>query len=160
LTIWGAETGLTQISPFNELNLQEKTMSTAPISSLTSQPVNTTSPVATSAKSHFQEYLKARKPEVAELEQALKAGDLKAATQAYNDLVALGQKDLGKDNPFLLNNRALDFNAIGGALQNGDIQGARHAFRALEKTFDKTAPPQAASGVTPDAIVNLSTRGT
>jgi hypothetical protein len=131
-------------------------MSTAPISSLAISQPATTSP--TTGKTAFQEYLIARKSEVAELDQALKSGDLKAATQAYNDIVALGQKDLGRNNPYLLNNRGLDFNAIGGALQSGDIQGARNAFRALEKTFEKK-PDATASTVPPDAVVNLSSSG-
>ena len=130
-------------------------MSATVISGLAvSQPL-TTSPIATSPKT-FQAYLKERRPEVRELQDALKSGDLAGARKAYNELVALGQNYLGKDNPFLRRDRGLDFNAIGGALQRGDVDGARQAFAALERTFAKTEPPTAvAPAVSPDAVVRL-----
>jgi len=136
-------------------------MSTAGISSSLVAQSSTTTPIATSPKAFLQAYLKERRPEIRELQDALKSGDLNAASKAYNDLVALGQKDLGKDNPFLLANRALDFNAIGGALQRGDLDGARQAFAALQATFVKHEPPTGtAPAVSPDAVVNLSNSGT
>ena len=106
-------------------------MSATVISGLAvSQPLTT--PAITSSPKTFQAYLKERRPEVRELQDALKSGDLAGARKAYNELVALGQNYLGKDNPFLRPDRGLDFNAIGGALQRGDVDGARQAFAALE----------------------------
>jgi hypothetical protein len=91
------------------------------------------------------------------LQEALKSGDLAGAEQAYNNLVALGNKVLGKDNPFLLSNRAFDFNAIGGALQNGDLSGARQAFQALADTFvKKDSTTNAAPATSPDTVVSLN----
>jgi hypothetical protein len=88
-------------------------------------------------------YFKQRRAEVQQLNEALKAGDLAAAQQDYNNIVALGNNVLHRDNPYLRADRGLDFNAIGGALQNGDLNGARQAFAALESTYK--LPPAGAS---------------
>jgi hypothetical protein len=97
----------------------------------------------------FQTYLKQRRPEVQQLKEALQSGDLAAAQQDYNNLVALGNKDLGS-NPFVRSDRQLDFNAIGGALQNGDLAGAQQAFASLEATF-KEKPAAADPSSSPSA---------
>lgn len=133
-------------------------MSTTAISSLIASQPLATNPAPTTAKGLLQAYFKARRPEVQALNDALKSGDLAAAQTDYNNLVALGQKDLGKDNPFLLANRAIDFNAIGGALQRGDLDGARQAFAALQATYIKIDPP-GTSPVSPDTVVSLSKSG-
>src|SRR5271154_5994384 len=86
-------------------------------------------------------YFKERRAEVQQLNDALKSGDLASAQQDYNNLVALGKSGLQRDNPFLRSDRGQDFNAIGGALQNGDLNGALQAFAALQSTFKK--PPSA-----------------
>lgn len=107
-----------------------------------SNPSNPVNPQPATDKTRFwQEYIAQRRPEVQELKKALDAGDLSAAQQAYNNLVALGNQVLHRDNPFLRQDRALDFNAIGGALQNGDLDGARQAFAALHDTFQRKLPP-------------------
>jgi hypothetical protein len=62
--------------------------------------------------------------EVEQLNEALKSGDLASAQQDYKNLVALGKNGLQRDNPFLRSDRGQDFNAIGGALQNGDLKPA------------------------------------
>jgi len=122
-----------------------------------SQPVSTAPTPSSSPKTLLQQYLKERRPEVQQLQEALKSGDLAGAEQAYNNLVALGNKVLGKDNPFLLSNRAFDFNAIGGALQNGDLSGARQAFQALADTFvKKDSTTNAAPATSPDTVVSLN----
>jgi hypothetical protein len=109
----------------------------------------------------LQNYYKERRPDILQLNKALKSGDLAAAQQAYNNLVALGNNVLHKDNPFLRSDRALDFNAIGGALQNGDLAGAQQAFAALESTFGRKLPPAADSAAgsatpPPATVVQLS----
>jgi hypothetical protein len=96
-------------------------------------------------------YFKERRAEVQQLNDALKSGDLAAAQQDYNNIVALGNNVLHRDNPFLRSDRGLDFNAIGGALQNGDLNGARQAFAALESTYK--LPPAVAS--TSESGVNV-----
>jgi hypothetical protein len=80
-------------------------------------------------------YFKERRAEVQQLQEALKSGDLAAAQQDYNNIVALGNNVLHRDNPFIRSDRGLDFDAIGGALQSGDLAGARQAFAALENTY-------------------------
>jgi hypothetical protein len=116
---------------------------------------------STTPNPKLQAYFKERQPEVRQLAEALKSGNVSAAEKAYNNLVALGNTVLHKDNPFLLANRALDFNAIGGALQNGDLDGARQAFSALQHTFHRTTiapPPSLAgdSGAPPATVMHLS----
>jgi hypothetical protein len=107
--------------------------------SLTNIPLSTTSSTPLTS---WQTYVKERQPELQKLSEALKSGDLAAAQQDYNNLVALGNKVIHKDNPFLRSDRALDFDAIGGALQNGDLAGAQRAVAALVSTFQqKRVPP-------------------
>ena len=93
-----------------------------------------------------------------ELAQALKSGDLTAARKAYNELVALGRKELGRDNPFLAAFRARDFNNLGGDLLRGDLDSARQALAALHIAF--LTPPKPTASIAPDAVVKLSTSGT
>ena len=112
---------------------------------------SSTAPASGSATQRFtwKEYNAERAPELQQLAKALKSGDLSAAEEAYQNLVALGKSQLHQDNPFVKANRALDFNAIGGALQNGDLAGAQQAFADLQSTF--RLPP--ASVTTPSAAV-------
>src|SRR5271169_4468323 len=106
---------------------KENRMSAISLSSLAlSQPLSPTSTAPTGPNSTFwQKYLNERRPDVQQLKDALKSGNLSAAEQAYNNLVALGNNVLHRDNPFVRSDRALDFNAVGGALQNGDLAGAQ-----------------------------------
>jgi hypothetical protein len=115
-------------------------MSAISLSSLASlPPLSTSSPTP---KTNLKTYFKERTVEVQELNRALKSGDLATAQQDYNKIVALGNRVIHRDNPFFRSDRALDFNAIGGALQNGDLAGARQAFAALQNTYEgKKVPP-------------------
>jgi len=134
-------------------------MSAISLSNIVPQPLSTTPTVSTDPKStsFWQQYIDERRPEVQQLKDALQSGDLAAAQQDYNNLVALGNNVLHKDNPFLRSDRALDFNAIGGALQNGDLAGAQQAFAALQSTFGKKLPPAANTSSPPSATtVDLS----
>jgi hypothetical protein len=118
-------------------------MSAISFSSLASLPpssANTPTP-----KTNLQTYFKERTAEVKQLNQALKSGDLAAAQQDYNNIVALGNNVIHRDNPFFRSDRGLDFNAIGGALQNGDLAGAKQAFAALQSTY-KLRPSDSSSG--------------
>lgn len=131
-------------------------MSAISIANLPSSTTNTTP--LTSRQAYFKE----RAAEVKELSEALSSGDLAAAQQDYNNIVALGNNILHKDNPYLRADRGLDFNAIGGALQNGDLDGARQAFAALESTYkvppaaaSSTAPTNATAATAPESGVNI-----
>ncbi len=117
------------------------------IVSLTNLPLSTTPP---NPVTNLQTYFKERRPEVQQLGEDLKSGNLAAAQQDYNNLVALGNNVLHKDNPFLRSDRGLDFNAIGGALQNGDLAGAQQAYAALQSTF-LHKPASTPSPATPEA---------
>lgn len=109
--------------------------------SLTNIPLSSTPNPVTSLQTYFKE----RRPEIQQLGEDLKSGNVAAAQQDYNNLVALGNNVLHKDNPFLRADRGLDFNAIGGALQNGDLAGAQQAFAALQSTFGQKLTPDAAT---------------
>jgi hypothetical protein len=101
-------------------------------------------PSATSSSGQARssgDYFKERRAEVEQLNQALKSGDLASAQQDYTNLVTLGRNGINKNNPFLRSDRGQDFDAIGGALENGDLNGALQAFAALQSTFKK--PPSA-----------------
>jgi hypothetical protein len=115
--------------------------------SLISIPAATSS----SAQPRSSDYFKERRVEVEQLNDALKSGDLSSAQQDYNNLVTLGRNGLHRDNPFLRSDRGQDFDAIGGAIENGDLNGARQAFATLESTF-KTPPPAAGGS---DSSVNV-----
>ena len=120
-------------------------ISNIPISNATPNPVTS-----------LQTYFKERHAELQQLNKALQSGDLAAAQQDYNKLVALGNDVLHKDNPFLRSDRALDFNAIGRALENGDLSGAQQAFAALQSTFEQKLPPAANPAGSPATVVSLS----
>jgi hypothetical protein len=129
-------------------------MSTINVSNIAfPQPSSPTAQASSAQSAFWQKYLSERRPEVQQLKEALKSGDLSAAQQAYNDLVALGNQVLHRDNPFLRPDRALDFNAVGGALQNGDLDGARQAFAALQDTFRQKLPPVVSAATPPTAAV-------
>jgi len=98
----------------------------------------------------WQEYTKQRRVDVQALSAALKTGDLNAAKQAYNTLVTLGNT-LPGDNAFVRSDRAMDFNAIGGALDNGNIGQAQTALTTLQDTFKRDFPVQ--SGRPTPAVV-------
>jgi hypothetical protein len=124
--------------------------------SLTNIPSSTT---PSTPETFWQKYVEKRQPELKKLDEALKSGDLTAAKQDYNDLVALGNNVLHKDNPFLRRDRALDFDAIGGALQNGDLAGAQKAVGALESTFQQKQVPPADKLPSPTSATAVSSGG-
>lgn len=67
---------------------------------------------------------------------ALKSGDLDSAKQAFDSLSSLAQeapfRSVTNFTPFQVPRRALDFLAIGNALDKGDLHGARQAFAVLQ----------------------------
>ena len=111
-------------------------MSVTGISSLGSTLPSSTPPAAPITK---KEYFAERNADVAQLNKDVQAGDLSAAQQDYANIVALGKQDIGKNNPYYHADRAMDFNAIGGALENGDLSGAKTALAALYSTYEHPA---------------------
>lgn len=117
----------------------------------------TTSPV--SNQSIYQDvraFHQSRSGDLKQLSQALQSGDLNAAQQAYDSLVALGQGGpFSNAEPFRRSDRVTDFTAIGQALQVGDLNAAQSAFATLQATWSRyqTTPPVPESAAT---VVTLS----
>jgi hypothetical protein len=105
-------------------------------------------------------YWQQRYNDLVQLQQALQSGDLSGAQTAYNAIVQLGQTVPGANGvPFKMANREQDFQAIGAALQTGDLAAATQSLEALRQTFLQPEPSPVQSGsssVGPAAVVNLS----
>ena len=111
------------------------------------------------AESIFQQlqtFRDQRKTDLQQLGTALHAGDVNAAQQAYDTLVALGQNGpFRTSEPFRRADRAQDFAAIGQALQNGDLESAQQAFTALANTFGQHASEYGLAQPPPTIIINV-----
>jgi len=106
---------------------------------------------ASSIYQQLRAYQQQRQADVAQLGKDLKAGDLQAAQQDFNTLTLLGQSGPNKNGQaFQQANRSQAFQAIGQALQSGDLTGAQSAFASLESTLTEripsTSPTESASG--------------
>ena len=115
------------------------------------------STAAVSSLSIFQElqsFYQNRQADLKQLGSALQSGDLNGAQQAYNALAALGQGGpFANSEPFSKSSRAQAFNAIGEALQAGDLARAQAAFATLtSKQSNSASSAQATSA----AVVNLT----
>lgn len=132
----------------------------------------TSSGGAGSIYQQLQAFRSTRSADLQQLSQALTAGDLNGAQQAYNGLVRLGQQGPFADSgPFQRSDRTQDFQAIGKALQSGDLAGAQQAFATLQGTFDQklqggpvstvfspgegTATNTPAAQAVPEIIINI-----
>lgn len=115
---------------------------------------------STSAQQFFTE----RTDDMDQLRTALMSGDLAGAQQAYNSLVSLGkQGPLANGAPFAAADRESDFQAIGQALQAGDLSSALNSLQAIHQSFLRQyGQPGNGSGSSsssspgPAAVVNLS----
>jgi len=143
-------------------------MSIAAISSSIVPPAsqNSSSTSASPApETSWQAYVKERRSDMQTLSSDIKSGNLQGAQQEYQDLVTLGQQLDGRGNgtPFLRSDRQLDFNAIGGALQNGNLAGAEQALTALQNTFGNghnpvtTGTPSTTAGNSTPAASSIDT---
>jgi hypothetical protein len=103
----------------------------------------------------LQRFFEQRADDANRMAQAIKSGNLAVAQKAYAAIVALGKSD-PKGVPFVMQNREQGFQAIGTALQAGDLNGARQALAALHTIFNEPKPTPVASGAGPDAVVTLS----
>ncbi|HLM79992.1 MAG TPA: hypothetical protein VK302_05095 [Terriglobales bacterium] len=101
------------------------------------QPISATTAASTSSiYQQVQSYRQQRNADLAQLGTDLQAGNLNAAQQDFNTLTALGQSGPNKNGQtFQQAGRAQDFQAIGQALENGDLAGAQSAFATLGGTF-------------------------
>jgi hypothetical protein len=131
------------------------------LTSTSTQPV-TEPPVSNSSiYQQLQTYQQQRQADLAQLGQDLQAGNLNAARQDFNTLTTLGQSGPNKSGQtFSQANRAQDFQAIGQALNSGDLAGAQSAFASLQSTFGQqnqqaqTAISAYNSGVT-EIVINF-----
>ncbi len=97
-----------------------------------------------------------RRADVKQLASALQSGYLDAAKQAFNDLASIGKSGpFGNAEPFSNSNRAQAFEAIGKALQTGDLASAQVAFAALQSTFANPHTASAGQQSSPAVIVNI-----
>jgi hypothetical protein len=130
-------------------------MSAISLSSIVAEP-SSTSPTISQNPTPWQKYLAERRPEIRQLQEALRSGSLSAAEAAYNNLVSLAKTELHQNNPFIWTNRAADFSAIGGALQSGNLSAAQQAFSALESTFKlRPGGESSAAAATSQSGVNV-----
>ena len=104
---------------------------------ISAQPISATTAASTSSiYQQLRSFRQERNADLAQLGTDLQAGNLTAAQQDFNTLTALGQSGPNKNGQtFQQAGRAQDFQAIGQALQNGDLAGAQSAFATLEGTF-------------------------
>lgn len=118
----------------------------------------------------LQPFYVQRRLDIQQLAQALQSGDLAGAQAAYTTLSALrrslpAQNASGQSGtsagPFLDKKVAQDFNAIGKALQSGDLEGAQQAFATFLQDTQGTARGHRQSrfapspNTTPEMIINL-----
>ena len=104
----------------------------------TSSTTGNPQPVGNSASIYQQlhAYQQQRLSDLAQLGQDLKAGNQNAAQQDIATLIALGQSGPHANGQvFQRADRAQAFQAIGQALQSGDLAGAQAAFNTLASTF-------------------------
>jgi hypothetical protein len=101
-----------------------------------------------------------RRLDVKDLAGALRSGNLDAAKLAFNDLASIGRNGPFKNaEPFSNSNRAQAFEAIGKALQTGDLAGAQAAFAALQSTFSHLRTASDGEHSSPAVIVNIGGGG-
>ena len=110
---------------------------------------------AVSSVSIFQElqsFYQNRQTDLKQLAGALQGGDLAGAQQAFQTLAVLGEGGpFANSEPFGKTSRANAFNAVGEALQAGNLSQAQAAFSALTGGQGNSAVT-----ATPAAVVNLS----
>ena len=100
----------------------------------------------------LQSFYQTRQADLKQLSSALKSGDLAGAQQAFQALAVLGEGGpFANLEPFGNTNRASAFNAVGEALQAGNLAQAQTAFATL------TGSQSPAAVQTPAAFVDLST---
>jgi hypothetical protein len=114
---------------------------------------------AVSLLQEIQGFYQDRRADLKQLGNALKAGDLDQAKQAFDALVALGQSGPFKNSePFAKTVRSQAFEAIGQALESGDLPGAQAAFASLRNPHASPSPaPQNQAFVVNLTIIQGST---
>jgi len=113
------------------------------------------SAITSSIFQEIQNFTQSRRTDLQQLASALQSGNLDAAKQVFSDLAAIEKNGpYGNAEPFSNSDRAQAFEAIGQALQSGDLAGAQAAFAALRSTFANRSGAVAAQQ-SPAVIVNI-----
>ena len=101
-------------------------------------------------------YYHQRRADLRQLSQDLKSGNLTAAKQDYAAIQTLAQTgpSASNGNAFAVSLRQQEFNAIGTALQSGDVAGAQQALTSLQNTFQ-----HGGSGGAPTPTANAPSSG-
>jgi soluble cytochrome b562 len=160
--IAGAQTAFATLQQtFTQGNAASTTATSSPAYSvsLSKSGAGGSSSGSSGAESIYEQTQAFRSERQADLEQlgtALSSGDLKSATQDYQNLVQLGEQGpFASGQPFARSDRASDFQTVGQALQSGNLATAQQAFTTLENTFNssgsaglETGPP-ATNGINP-----------
>jgi Skp family chaperone for outer membrane proteins len=111
--------------------------------------------ITSSIFQEIQNFNQSRRTDLQQLATALQSGNFDAAKQAFSDLAAIGKNGpYTNAEPFSNSRRAQAFEAIGQALQSGDLAGARAAFATLQSTFAHRSSA-ATQQTTPAVIVNI-----
>lgn len=111
----------------------------------------------------LQQFFTQRTDDMTNLARALMSGDLAGAQRVYNAIVSLGkQGPFASGAPFAAADRESDFQAIGQALQAGDLGSAINSLEAIRQSFiaqygqpGKTSN-SGSSSAGPATVVNLS----
>lgn len=95
-----------------------------------------TAAISSNSFNQLQSYVHNRTSDLQQLKQALQSGNQAEAQQDVQSLVALGkQGPVPNGDAFLGPKREQAFEAVGGAVQAHDLQGARQAFGQLFHSF-------------------------
>jgi hypothetical protein len=119
------------------------------------QPAAGTPASASSVYEQIQAYRQQKQADVAQLGQDLAAGNTNAAEQDFTALTALGQSGPNANGQVFQNStRAQDFQAIGQALQSGDLAGAQSDFANLASTYStfQGSPAVGPASVVPSTV--------
>ncbi|MGB8776231.1 MAG: hypothetical protein WCC78_19010 [Terriglobales bacterium] len=130
-----------QTTPATVVNIS----TTQPSSVAANTAGTTTTSAPSSIYQQLQAYRQQRLSDLIQLGKDLGAGNQIAAQQDFNTLTALGQSGPNANGQvFQKADRAQDFQAIGTALQSGNLAGAESAFTTLAGTFNKNVQAELA----------------
>jgi hypothetical protein len=117
--------------------------------------------ISSGVSNGLESYFQQRNSDMKQLGKDLASGDTTDAEQEFQAMQTLGQSGpFASGDMFSNSTREADFNAIGTALQSGNLSAAQQAFEQLKQTFDTkkeqpTSPaimtpavPEAAAGAT------------
>jgi hypothetical protein len=102
-------------------------------------------------------YWNERQADLAQMGRSLVSGDKQGVQQAYDAIVSLGGQ-VGGGMSFSDPTREHDFQAIGQALQSGNMSAAAQAYRALSESFHRGQDPSPVSVSAPMPAIGDSDR--